>query len=338
METGKYCQNIYNSTDVICFHPLNESRNAKKMIRLFPEYHEISRLLFSFRHEFFNTRFGSGKVIAQICYHLHEMVEIEIFCTISDQPYLELELRKCGIGINAVRINSTGPPESALSSFMPIFGYVDDILCGLTFPYLINHQDYESIHRNCEEYSRRFLSENVIAEKRMPFEFATARVAANSDIALVSNAHKAHLPWFDENVSQRCYSVPYIEEEPTKDLDVFVIPIEENAWLLTKFDVTHPGYIAAMTVKEILTNAQQRVEYLPALDPIRHDDVNCLPNYANALLVNGVAMVPQFGVPEDETAVSVCGEFGYKTYGIYARQIVESNSIFHCMSKANPRS
>jgi hypothetical protein len=307
------------------------------MVDLIPEYLEVHKLLFSFQHRFFNTRFGFGRVIAQISKHLHEIVEIEVFCSMEDQPHLETEFANVGLSIDSIELARPGPPESSLNSFMPVFGHMDETLHGLTFPCLPNHKDYDAVHSKCEEFARRYLEENGIGETRLPFEFGTARIATNSEIALVSNQHAENVPWLNRNLSQSCIAVPFVEQEPTKDLDVFIVPVAEHTWLLTEFPPGDPARVVTEVVKDLLRANGQDYDSLPALPPIVRDDVNCRPNYANALLVNGVAIVPSFGEASDETAEGVFRQFGYRTHAIDARQIVESNSIFHCMSKTVPK-
>ncbi|HPQ42190.1 MAG TPA: agmatine deiminase family protein [bacterium] len=75
---------------------------------------------------------------------------------------------------------------------------------------------------------------------------------------------------------------------------------------------------------------------IPGLNPIRYEDVNCLPTYANMLLANGLAIVPRYGIPEDAHVLNLMTDLGYEAYGIDARKVVESNAVFHCMSKCIP--
>ena len=308
-------------------------------IQLIPEYGEVERLLFSFVHEFYNTRFGYGRVIAEICDCLKEVVEIEAFCATDDSPHLEEEFAAVGLSSSTVRITHPGPPEGALNTFMPVFGSIGGRLQGLTFPYLPEDTEYRPASKACEEFARRFLAERGIPEVRLPFEFGTARIAANSEIALVSSVHASNMHWFDQHMEQRCYSVPFIEDEPTKDLDVFLIPVADSTWLVSDFPESTAAHIAMRQTVDVLTAAHQEIDHLPGLKSIRRDDVNCLPNYANALLVNGHAIVPQFGVAEDEIALAVYRNHGFTAHGIDACQVVESNAIFHCMSKTlgNPQ-
>jgi len=221
---------------------------------------------------------------------------------------------------------------------MPIFGHANGSdLFGITFQYLPNHKDYLRIHKKCESFSEQYLADRKIPIIKMPFEFATARVSVNETIALVSNHHSNSIEWFENNISQECILVPYIETEPTKDLDIFLLPVNANTWLVSKFESDRPEQKTMDTVVGILKDLKQKVIFIPGLESVRYKDVNCLPNYANTLLVNGTAIIPQYSRKEDDIPMKILKELGYNVYGVDARTIVESNSVFHCMSKTMPR-
>jgi agmatine/peptidylarginine deiminase len=286
----------------------------EKKIRIFPEYELIDTVVFAFRNQFFNTRFGYGKIIAELTNILSQHIKIEIYVTDKDKVYLDREMEKAGVDESAYERIKTCPSECILNSFMPIFGYNrEGEIIGITFPFLPSDAAYETDLKQCEEYAKSYLNNRKIENIRMPFEFGATRIAANGNIALVSNCHENSetRKWFESNITQKCFFVPYIETEPTRDLDVFMLPLSENKWLLTKFDKARREQKTIDYVSQLLRDLKQDVIFIPGMEKVKHDDVDCLPNYANCLIANDIAIVPKYGRKEDETIVEVLSDMRF---------------------------
>lgn len=295
-------------------------------------------MVFAFAEAFYNTRFGYGKTIAELTQRLHQRVNIEIFCSAEDRSYLEFEMRGRGLSDDAYSVLEPVPDHCTLNSFMPNFGVNNDgDLCALTFPFLTDHPDYDPIFKHCEWIAENYLNKRNIPFLRMPFPFGTARLAANDRLVLVSSKHHQHEQWFNENIDQCCCVVPHLETENTGDLDVFLVPVLPDTWLLTRFPSRRSENATVDSVKKLLEHHGQTVIPIPGLDPIRYDDVDCLPGYANMLLVNGLAIVPLYGCSEDRTMMKIMQVLGYTVCGVDGRKVAESNAVFHCMSKCIPR-
>ncbi len=89
-----------------------------------------------------------------------------------------------------------------------------------------------------QEFRQWVLNEHGQYEGVTPFDFATARVAVSDSLVLVSDAHsdRETLDWIRQHVIQECVPVPCIRTDPTKDLDVFVLPVGDNTWVVTGFE------------------------------------------------------------------------------------------------------
>lgn len=81
-----------------------------------------------------------------------------------------------------------------------------------------------------------------------------------------------------------------------------------------------------------------RVEKLPMPRPLVADGVRCPASYANFYLANGVALVPVFGVDEDERALSILAELleGREVVAIPARDLVVGLGAVHCLTQQEP--
>lgn len=65
---------------------------------------------------------------------------------------------------------------------------------------------------------------------------------------------------------------------------------------------------------------------------------NSRETYVNALIVNGTAMVPQFGRPEDAEALAVYRRLGFTVVGLDARTVSrKGRGAIHCLTMNYPR-
>ncbi|MBD3369450.1 hypothetical protein GF402_03695 [Candidatus Fermentibacteria bacterium] len=62
-----------------------------------------------------------------------------------------------------------------------------------------------------------------------------------------------------------------------------------------------------------------------------------MPNYANGILVNGMALFPAYGRPEDDVVGNALQEQGFEAIPIDCRDVILSNSGVHCISKTVPQ-
>jgi agmatine deiminase len=80
------------------------------------------------------------------------------------------------------------------------------------------------------------------------------------------------------------------------------------------------------------------VATLPSPPPLVVDGLRCPASYANFLLVNGAALVPTFGVREDQRALAVLRELlpSREVVAVPAVDLVQGLGALHCLSQQQP--
>jgi hypothetical protein len=306
-------------------------------VRVIPEYEPVGRLCLSFVEEFFNSRFRYGLAIAAMAKAALDLVEVEIFVCPEDRPALEGELRAAGVDPACVTLNTDSPGRGILAEYMPVFCRDGRGLPrGLVFPV-----DSLDLRDEVLHFSGRFLDSLGVEPLRMDISFATAKLAVNGDLCLVSGEEGS------ENVLEflrqalegmEVRSVPPLAGDITGDLDMFLWPVVPGTWLVSEYP---RGTEQSESVEESVRVIRQhghRVLRLPGLERIRRDDVNTMPNYANGVLINGRALHPAYGRPEDVRVGEILSSLGLDPVPIDSGNIILTQSGPHCISKTVPSS
>ena len=108
-----------------------------------------------------------------------------------------------------------------------------------------------------------------------------------------------------------------------------------------------PGIVVAVPLAKTLgplraaRDARGRaldVVELPAPPDVRLDGAPVPASHANFYLANGVALVPVFGVPEDERALAILGELlpDRQLSGIPCRELAVGLGAIHCVTQQEP--
>jgi agmatine/peptidylarginine deiminase len=67
---------------------------------------------------------------------------------------------------------------------------------------------------------------------------------------------------------------------------------------------------------------------------VGHDEY---ATYANSLLANGIALVPQYGSPSlDRAALNVYRRRGFQAHGVDCRLLIQYGGAVHCISMQVP--
>jgi agmatine/peptidylarginine deiminase len=61
-----------------------------------------------------------------------------------------------------------------------------------------------------------------------------------------------------------------------------------------------------------------------------------VPNYANGVILNQLALVPAYGRKEDSVVLDILRGFGFTVEQIDCSDIILSNSAIHCISTVIP--
>jgi len=304
-------------------------------MRVIPEYEPVGRLCLSFVEEFFNSRFRYGRAIAEMAKAAVDRVEVEIFVSRGDRPVLEDELRDSGVDPGSVMLNTDSPGRGILAEYMPVF-------CregrgrprGLVFPV-----DGLDLREEVLDFAVRFLGSLGVEPLSMDASFSTAQLAVNEDLCLVSGGEgmEGALEFLRQALDDmEVRGVPPLAGDITRDLDMFLWPAVPGTWLVSEYpEGTEQAESVERSVRVIREHGH-RVLRLPGLERIREGDVNTVPNYANGVLVNGRALYPAYGRPEDEMVGDLLASLGLDPVPIGSSSIILTQSGPHCISKTVP--
>nr|WP_282451773.1 agmatine deiminase family protein [Marinobacter koreensis] len=110
-------------------------------------------------------------------------------------------------------------------------------------------------------------------------------------------------------------------------------------------DVADEHYSALAAMEEELQEFRQangepyKLTALPWPDAIYSDEGERLPaTYANFLIINGAVLAPVYGIPQDETAISVLQELfpNRDIVPINCRPLIEQHGSLHCVTMQIP--
>jgi len=304
-------------------------------MRVIPEYEPVGRLCLSFVEEFFNSRFHYGRAIAEMAKAAPDLVEVEIFVSGKDRPVLEDELREAGVDPGSVTLNTDSPGRGVLAEYMPVF-------CrdrqsrprGLVFPV-----DSLDLRDEVLAFAGRFLASLDVEPLSMDSHFTTAKLAVNGDLCLVAEGEglEGALEFLRQALDDmEVRGVPPLAGDITRDLDVFLWPAVPGTWLVSEYpEGTEQAESAEQSVRVIREHGH-RVLRLPGLERIREGDVNTMPNYANGVLLNGRALYPAYGRPEDGMVGDLLASLGLDPVPIESSSIILTQSGPHCISKTVP--
>lgn len=308
-------------------------------MRLIPEYEEVSKLYLSFVNEFFNTRFKYGKAFCDIVNAARNVVDIEIFTSQDDLPFLEQEFISNNVDIKNVVINFDSPGRGILAEYFPFFGIKDD-KTGIGI--IINNSSLDD-HKKLRVFSERFLKNINIDSLELPGDFGTACISVSEDLCLLTEYHfkgddsEDKLNFFKDHFpDQNFITIPTLKGDLTRDLDMFLWPIKPGVWIVSEYQKGSSQEISIEPAIEVLKKYNQEIHRVPGLEPIIYDDINTMPNYTNGLILNDIALCPAYNRDEDEIVVKILEQKGYKVYQIYCSDIILSNSAIHCLSKTIP--
>ena len=309
-------------------------------MHLIPEYQPVQKLYLSFVHDFFNTRFHYGKAICDIIKAAHPFVEIELFVAPADLPHWQRECRAHGVSPELAQWNFDSPQRAVMAEYMPIFAVCPD---GERLGLLFQHPKLD-LAVEVYQFSRRVLSALGIPPIDLPYPFATAMVAVNEEVVLVSDGlfHGADsadkLAFFQTTFpEQHFYLVPSLAGEITKDLDMYLWPIAPKVWIVSEYPAQTPQAASIAPACAVLARHGHTVHRVPGLPPIIEDDINTIPNYANGVILNQAALVPAYGRAEDVVVQTILQRYGYTVLPINCNDIILTNSAIHCISKTVPQ-
>jgi len=206
----------------------------------------------------------------------------------------------------------------------------------VNFPYGANHFDKSPAD---DEFSSK-LSEHLglpllldFPRKHVPYYFEGGNIFFDENFNCYTSIREEDPPleYRKKLLSHiNCQSIVVmnaIPGEPTGHVDMFMKLLPEKRALLAQY-CSSPFREAMDKNKEILN--QKGIDVID----IPHIDKDGFTNwsYANAVIVNGDAFVPQYGHKEDESALRVFADLGYSVHPVAADTIMKEKGSLHCIT------
>ncbi len=309
-------------------------------MRLIPEYEPVQKLLLSFIHPFFNTRFQYGKTLCEIIDSASPFVDVELHILRREMKFWQTELEKHPLRPDQYQINFDSPRRAILLEYVPL--WAEDgrgQMTGLVF----RNPRLERSH-SLKRFSRRMTRRLGFSTQETGFDFASANISVNEDVVLLTGH------WFEgkkglRNLdilkrmfpAQQFYVVPSLAGDVTMDLDMFLWPIRPKVWIASEYPSGSPQAESMEPALRVLRDHEHILHRVPGLDPIRNDDINTMPNYANGVVLSQAALVPAYQRPEDAIVQEILQDLGFIVLPIDCSQVILSNSGVHCISKTVPK-
>ena len=309
-------------------------------MRLIPEYEPVRKLCLSFVQVFFNERFGYGRAICEIIHAARRFVEVELFIGLPDRPFFEEECARRKVSLDSVTLNYDTPGRAIVAEYVPVFAE-DSSGEGVALVFR-NPRLEHALDLKC--FSERLAARLGYRALDLGFDLATAMLSVNEELVLLSEGlfegrtdREMKLQFFRDNFpAQSFHIVPPLAGDVTRDLDMYLWPIAPRAWVVSEYQAGSPQADSIEPALRILRDHGHTVHRVPGLEPIIYEDINTMPNYANGVLINGTALVPQYGRKEDEVITGILRDHGYDVMPIDSSRIILSNSAVHCISKTVP--
>jgi len=310
-------------------------------MRLLPEYGPVGRICLSFVHEFFNTRFGHGRVLCEIARAAQGHADVEIFVGNADLPHLTGCLNRAGLEPGDVTLTLDCPGRGFLAEYMPVFGLSES---GTPQAIIFDCPRLDEPER-VRAFADRFLAIHGIRSVEMPGGFGTAAIAVTEDVALIS---EAFAPAGDadpkaEFLRELCphqsfHVVRPLPIEVGFDLDMFLWPIGSATWIGSEYPSGSPQAEAMAPILRRLRQHGHTVHPVPGLAPLVFDDVKTTPTYTNGVILNSAALIPVYNRPEDHVAIDLMNRLGFEVCPVDCSDVILSGGAIHCMSCVVPRS
>ena len=209
---------------------------------------------------------------------------------------------------------------------------------GLVF-YSPRLEDPEGVHA----FSRELAESNGFMSLELGFNFATAELLVNEDVVLLSSEQfksgedERKLHYFQMNFpGYDFHIVPCLTGDITGDLDMYLWPIAPKVWIASRYEDGSAREESIKPALAVLASHDHTVHRVPGLEPLIYDDINTVPNYANGVILNRLALVPAYGRKEDSVVVDILRGYGFRVEQIDCADIILSNSGIHCISTAIP--
>jgi len=315
-------------------------------LRFIPEYAPVRKLALSFVDAFYNTRFHYGRAHAEII-RACRGVAVEMYLEPGEMDAFRVAVGEEVMALSHLTFNPKSPGTAIMLEAAPIFAENDaaqgDTECkasrlGLVFRTL-KLEDPEAVHT----FSHWLAEQNGFTPLELGFNFSTAKLLVNEDVVLLSAEQfktaddERKLHFFQKNFPGYHYHiVPPLSGDVTGDLDMYLWPIAPKVWIVSQYPAGSAQEQSIAPALKALAFRGHTIHRVPGLESLIYDDINTMPNYANGVILNRLALVPAYGRKEDSVVVDILRGYGFSVEQIDCSDIILSNSGIHCISTVVP--
>ena len=311
-----------------------------KTLRFIPEYAPMRKLALCFVDVFFNQRFHYGRAHAQII-RACRGVQVEMHLEPGEMEAFRAAVSPEVLTLPYLTLDTVSPGRAIMLEAAPI--YAEDADTGAARYGMIFHNPRLDEDARLYAFARWMAEQNGFTPLEPDFPFATAQLLVNEDVVLLSAGQfqtaedECKLRFFQEHFpGYHFHIVPPLTGDLTDDLDMYLWSIAPKVWIASQYPAGSAQEHSISPALDVLAHYGHRVHRVPGLEPIIYEDINTMPNYANGVLLNRLALAPAYKRKEDGVVVDILHGYGFTVEPIDCSDIILSNSGIHCISAAIP--
>ncbi len=125
-----------------------------------------------------------------------------------------------------------------------------------------------------------------------------------------------------------------LKYEGTRHIDMYAKFMNSTSLLVSSYPYGHPSYSLLESNVSYFKSLGYSVKRIPMADAATGLE---FATHTNSLFVNERALVPTYNTSSDGLALSTHSSYGYKSYGIDCRLLIEYGGAVHCISYGVPK-
>lgn len=264
---------------------------------------------------------------------LSKVIPVKYFANDECRDHIKSEIETKNIEFINYQLNSLW-----IRDYAPIWLKCKDTLeySIVNFPYGANHFDKSPADDGFSSMLSKYLDLPLLLDfprKQVPYYFDGGNIFLDESSNCYTSIREDDPPLeFRKKLLSHinCQSIVVMNAIPgegTGHVDMFMKLLPKKKALLAQYR-NSPFSEAMDKNKEILIQNGLDVIDIPHID--KEGFTNW--SYANAVIVNGGAFVPQYGHNEDESALRVFSDLGYSVHPVVADTIMKEKGSLHCIT------
>lgn len=279
------------------------------------------------------SKYGYHKQYLDYLEALAKTIPVKYFTNKECQKHIEAEIEVKNIEFIDFQLNSIW-----IRDYSPIWLKCRSTLkySIVNFPYGANHFDKSPADDAFSSVLSEYLGIPLLLDfprKHVPYYFDGGNIFLDENGRCYTSIREDDPPLeFRQKLLSKinCKDIVVmnaIPSEPTGHVDTFMKLLPKKKVILAQYR-SSPFKEVMGKNKEILIQNGLDIIGIP------HIDSEGLTNwsYANALVVNGDAFIPQYGHKEDESALRVFSDLGYSVHPVAADTIMKEKGSLHCIT------